>query len=194
MNPNTENSSKSNNIEEIILANGCFWCTEAVFKRVRGILSVEPGYSGGFVKDPSYDQVCTGETGHTEAIQIRYDSQIISLEKLLEIFWYTHDPTTLNRQGNDIGTQYRSAIFYQTAKQKDIATSVKENIEKMKVYSNPIVTEITPFKNFYPAEKYHKDYYDNNKDVPYCSYVIDPKVQKLLSKFQHNVKHEYVKV
>ena len=149
---------------------------------------------GGFVKDPSYDQVCTGETGHAEAIQIRYDSQIISLEKLLEIFWYTHDPTTLNRQGNDIGTQYRSAIFYQTAKQKDIATSVKENIEKMKVYSNPIVTEITPFKNFYPAEKYHKDYYDNNKDVPYCSYVIDPKVQKLLSKFQHNVKHEYVKV
>jgi peptide-methionine (S)-S-oxide reductase len=194
MNPNTENSSKSNNIEEIILANGCFWCTEAVFKRVRGILSVEPGYSGGFVKDPSYDQVCTGETGHAEAIQIRYDSQIISLEKLLEIFWYTHDPTTLNRQGNDIGTQYRSAIFYQTAKQKDIATSVKENIEKMKVYSNPVVTEITPFKNFYPAEKYHKDYYDNNKDVPYCSYVIDPKVQKLLSKFEDNVKHEYVKV
>ena len=194
MNRNTENSSMSNSIEEIILANGCFWCTEAVFKRVRGVLSVESGYSGGFVKDPSYDQVCTGETGHAEAIQIRFDSQIISLEKLLEIFWYTHDPTTLNRQGNDIGTQYRSAIFYQTAKQKDIATSVKENIEKMKVYSNPIVTEITPFKNFYPAEKYHKDYYDNNKDVPYCSYVIDPKVQKLLSKFQHNVKHEYVKV
>jgi peptide-methionine (S)-S-oxide reductase len=192
MNPNTENSSKSNSIEEIILANGCFWCTEAVFKRVRGVLSVEPGYSGGFVKDPSYDQVCTGETGHAEATRIRYDSQIISLEKLLEIFWYTHDPTTLNRQGNDIGTQYRSAIFYQTAKQKDIATSVKENIEKMKVYSNPVVTEVTPFKNFYPAEKYHKDYYDNNKDVPYCSYVIDPKVQKLLSKFQHNVKHEYM--
>ena len=194
MNPNTENSSKSTSIEEIILANGCFWCTEAVFKRVRGILSVEPGYSGGFVKDPSYDQVCTGETGHAEATRIRYDSQIISLEKLLEIFWYTHDPTTLNRQGNDIGTQYRSAIFYQTAKQKDTATSVKENIEKMKVYSNPVVTEITPFKNFYPAEKYHKDYYDNNKDVPYCSYVIDPKVQKLLSKFQNNVKHEYMKV
>jgi peptide-methionine (S)-S-oxide reductase len=192
MNRNSENSSKSNSIEEIILANGCFWCTEAVFKRVQGILSVEPGYSGGFVKDPSYDQVCTGETGHAEAIQIRFDSQIISLEKLLEIFWYTHDPTTLNRQGNDIGTQYRSAIFYQTAKQKDIATSVKENIEKMKVYSNPVVTEITPFKNFYPAEKYHKDYYDNNKDVPYCSYVIDPKVQKLLSKFQDNVKHEYM--
>jgi peptide-methionine (S)-S-oxide reductase len=192
MNPNTENSGKSTSIEEIILANGCFWCTEAVFKRVRGILSVDPGYSGGFVKDPSYDQVCTGETGHAEAIRIRYDSQIISLEKLLEIFWYTHDPTTLNRQGNDIGTQYRSAIFYQTAKQKDTATSVKENIEKMKVYSNPVVTEITPFKNFYPAEKYHKDYYDNNRDVPYCSYVIDPKVQKLLSKFQDNVKHEYV--
>jgi peptide-methionine (S)-S-oxide reductase len=192
MNPNTENLSKSNSIEEIILANGCFWCTEAVFKRVRGILSVEPGYSGGFVKDPSYDQVCTGETGHAEAIKIRFDSQIISLEKLLEIFWYTHDPTTLNRQGNDIGTQYRSAIFYQTTQQKNIATSVKDNIEKMKVYSNPVVTEITPFKNFYPAEKYHKDYYDNNKDVPYCSYVIDPKVQKLLSKFQDNVKHEYV--
>jgi peptide-methionine (S)-S-oxide reductase len=131
-------------------------------------------------------------TKFVPAKPVRFDSQIISLEKLLEIFWYTHDPTTLNRQGNDIGTQYRSAIFYQTAKQKDIATSVKENIEKMKVYSNPVVTEITPFKNFYPAEKYHKDYYDNNKDVPYCSYVIDPKVQKLLSKFQDNVKHEYM--
>lgn len=192
MNPDTENSNKSNSIEEITLANGCFWCTEAVFKRVRGILSVEPGYSGGFVKDPSYDQVCTGETGHAEAIQIRFDPQIIPLEKLLEIFWYTHDPTTLNRQGNDIGTQYRSAIFYQTSEQKDIATSVKDNIEKKKVYSSPIITEITPFENFYPAEKYHKDYYDNNKDVPYCSYVIDPKVQKLLSNFQDNVKHEYV--
>lgn len=192
MNPDTENSNKSNSIEEITLANGCFWCTEAVFKRVRGILSVEPGYSGGFVKDPSYDQVCTGETGHAEAIQIRFDPQIIPLEKLLEIFWYTHDPTTLNRQGNDIGTQYRSAIFYQTSEQKDIATSVKDNIEKKKVYSSPIITEITPFENFYPAEKYHKDYYDNNKDVPYCSYVIDPKVRKLLSNFQDNVKHEYV--
>ena len=192
MNPNSKNSNKSNSIEEITLANGCFWCTEAVFKRVRGILSVEPGYSGGFVKDPSYDQVCTGETGHAEAIQIRFDPQIIPLEKLLEIFWYTHDPTTLNRQGNDIGTQYRSAIFYQTSKQKDIATSVKENIEKKRVYSSPIITEITPFENFYPAEKYHKDYYDNNRDVPYCSYVIDPKVQKLLSNFQDNVKHEYV--
>lgn len=192
MNPDTENSNKSNSIEEITLANGCFWCTEAVFKRVRGILSVEPGYSGGFVKDPSYDQVCTGETGHAEAIQIRFDPQIIPLEKLLEIFWYTHDPTTLNRQGNDVGTQYRSAIFYQTSEQKDIATSVKDNIEKKKVYSSPIITEITPFENFYPAEKYHKDYYDNNKDVPYCSYVIDPKVRKLLSNFQDNVKHEYV--
>ena len=127
MNNQSENTNnKSNSIEEITLANGCFWCTEAVFKRVQGIHSVIPGYSGGFLTDPSYDQVCTGETGHAEAIQIRFDPKIIPLEKLLEIFWYTHDPTTLNRQGNDIGTQYRSAIFYQTPKQKDIATAVKE--------------------------------------------------------------------
>ena len=127
-----------------------------------------------------------------KSIQIRFDPKIIPLEKLFEIFWYTHDPTTLNRQGNDVGTQYRSAIFYQTPKQKDTATKVKEDIEKKKVYSNPIVTEITPFKNFYPAEKYHMNYYDSNKNVPYCSYVIDPKVEKLLSKFQDNVKDEYL--
>ena len=187
-----ENSNKSDSFEEIILANGCFWCTEAVFKRVRGIISVVPGYSGGFVTSPSYEQVCTGETGHAEALQIKFDPKIISLEKLLEIFWYTHDPTTLNRQGNDIGTQYRSAIFYQTPDQRDTATAVRENIDKKKDYSNPIVTEITPFRNFYPAEKYHKDYYDNNKNVPYCSYVIDPKVQKLLTKFQDKVKDEYL--
>lgn len=192
MNVPVENSKKSNSSEEITLANGCFWCTEAIFKRVRGILSAVPGYSGGFLADPSYDQVCTGETGHAEAIQIQFDPKIIPLEKLLEIFWYTHDPTTLNRQGSDVGTQYRSAIFYQTPKQKDIATAVKEDIEKKKLYSNPIVTEITPFKNFYPAEKYHKDYYDNNKSVPYCSYVIDPKVEKLLSKFHDSVKKEYL--
>jgi len=187
-----ENSNKSDSFEEIILANGCFWCTEAVFKRVRGIISVVPGYSGGFVTSPSYEQVCTGETGHAEALQIKFDPKIISLEKLLEIFWYTHDPTTLNRQGNDIGTQYRSAIFYQTSNQRNTASAVRENIDKKKVYSNPIVTEITPFRNFYPAEKYHKDYYDNNKNVPYCSYVIDPKVQKLLTKFQDKVKDEYL--
>ena len=190
--PQAENSNNTDGFEEITLANGCFWCTEAVFKRVRGIVSVIPGYSGGFLDDPSYDQVCTGETGHAEAIQIRFDPKIIPLEKLFEIFWYTHDPTTLNRQGNDVGTQYRSAIFYQTPKQKDTANLVKEDIEKKKVYSNPIVTEITPFKNFYPAEKYHKNYYDNNKNVPYCSYVINPKVQKLLSKFQDRVKNEYL--
>ena len=191
-NDQDEKSTMTDNFEELILANGCFWCTEAVFKRVRGIISVIPGYSGGFVTSPSYEQVCTGETGHAEALQIRFDPKIIPLEKLLEIFWYTHDPTTLNRQGNDIGTQYRSAIFYQTPNQRDAATAIREDIDKKKVYSNPIVTEITPFRNFYPAEKYHKDYYDNNKNVPYCSYVIDPKVQKLLLKFQDRVKDEYL--
>ena len=139
MNDQAENSNKSDGFEEITLANGCFWCTEAIFKRVKGVLSVVPGYSGGFLTDPSYDQVCTGETGHAEAIQIRFDPKIIPLEKLLEIFWYTHDPTTLNRQGNDVGTQYRSAVFYQTPRQKDTATAVKEDIEKKKAYSNPIV-------------------------------------------------------
>ena len=189
----SDSAEISNEQEVITLASGCFWCTEAVFKRVNGIISAVSGYSGGSVDNPSYDQVCSGRTGHAEAVQIKFDPKVISLEQILEIFWYTHDPTTLNRQGNDVGTQYRSAVFYHSESQKDIALKIKKDLESKKVYSNPIVTEITPFKNFYPAEEYHKDYYDNNRDAPYCSYVIDPKVNKLLTKFSSSLKGQYLK-
>ena len=190
MNNSAENSD---DLEVVTLASGCFWCTEAVFKRVNGVISAVSGYSGGSVDNPSYDQVCSGRTGHAEAVQVKFDPKIISLEQILEIFWYTHDPTTLNRQGNDVGTQYRSAVFYNSQSQKDIALKIKNDLESKKVYPNPIVTEITPFKNFYQAEEYHKDYYDNNKTVPYCSYVIDPKISKLLTKFSSSLKAEYLK-
>ncbi len=190
MNNSAENSD---DLEVVTLASGCFWCTEAVFKRVNGVISAVSGYSGGSVDNPSYDQVCSGRTGHAEAVQVKFDPKIISLEQILEIFWYTHDPTTLNRQGNDVGTQYRSAVFYNSQSQKDIALKIKNDLESKKVYQNPIVTEITPFKNFYQAEEYHKDYYDNNKTVPYCSYVIDPKISKLLTKFSSSLKGEYLK-
>lgn len=189
----TESGTSTRVFEKVTLANGCFWCTEAVFKRVEGVKSVVPGYSGGYIDNPSYDQVCTGGTGHAEAIQIEFDSNVISLEKILEIFWYTHDPTTLNRQGNDVGTQYRSAVFYESNRQKQIAFKVMENITSSAVYSAPIVTEIVPFNRFYPAENYHKDYYDNNRSVPYCSYVIDPKIEKLLTKFPGNLKNQYAR-
>jgi peptide-methionine (S)-S-oxide reductase len=190
MNNSAENSD---DLEVVTLASGCFWCTEAVFKRVNGVISAVSGYSGGPVDNPSYNQVCSGRTGHAEAVQVKFDPKIISLEQILEIFWYTHDPTTLNRQGNDVGTQYRSAVFYNSQSQKDIALKIKNDLESKKVYQNPIVTEITPFKNFYQAEEYHKDYYDNNKTVPYCSYVIDPKISKLLTKFSSSLKAEYLK-
>ena len=183
----------SNELEVITLASGCFWCTEAVFKRVNGVVSAVSGYSGGSVDNPNYDQVCSGRTGHAEAVQVKFDPKVVSLEQILEIFWYTHDPTTLNRQGNDIGTQYRSAVFYNSQSQKHTALKIKNDLESKKIYSNPIVTEITPFKNFYQAEEYHKDYYDNNRAAPYCSYVIDPKVNKLLTKFSASLKGEYLK-
>jgi peptide-methionine (S)-S-oxide reductase len=173
------------------LANGCFWCTEAIFKRLKGVKSVLPGYSGGMVKNPTYDEVCTGRTGHAESIQIEFDSKVIPYEKILDIFWHTHDPTTLNRQGNDIGTQYRSAIFYHTKEQKEIAENSKKELEKKGVYKDPIVTEISPFENFYVAEDYHKNYYENHRDAPYCNFIIDPKMRKLLLKYGNDVKERY---
>lgn len=172
-------------------ANGCFWCTEAIFKRLKGVLSVMPGYSGGKTENPSYEQVSMGTTGHAEAIQIEFDPEIIPYEKLLEIFWHTHNPTTPNRQGNDVGTQYRSVVFYADATQKELAEKVKAEIEKEGVYSDPIVTEIVPLEKFYPAESYHKDYYDRNQSAPYCNFVIDPKVRKLLAEYKSEVKEEY---
>jgi peptide-methionine (S)-S-oxide reductase len=177
--------------ETATFANGCFWCTEAVFKRLKGVKSVLPGYAGGTVKDPSYDQVCAGNTGHAESIQIKFDPKVLPFEKILDIFWHTHDPTTLNRQGNDIGTQYRSAIFFHNEKQKEIAEKSKKDLEDKGVYKNSIVTEITPIKNFYVAEDYHKDYYDNHQDAPYCNYVIDPKIHKLLQRYGSDVMEKY---
>ena len=172
-------------------ANGCFWCTEAIFKRLKGVISVKPGYSGGTTENPSYEEVCEGTTGHAEAIQIEFDPNIISFEKILDVFWHTHDPTTLNRQGNDIGTQYRSVIFYRDEKQREQALKSKENLEKEGVYKDSIVTQIVPSTKFYEAENYHKDYFDKNKNYPYCRFVINPKVQKLMEKYENDVKEEY---
>lgn len=177
--------------EVATFASGCFWCSEAVFKRIKGVKSVISGYSGGQVKNPTYDQVCSGETGHAEAIQIEFDPNIISFEKLLDIFWHTHDPTTLNRQGNDVGTQYRSAIFYHNENQREIAEKSKKELENSSAYKNPIVTEINPFNIFYPAEDYHADYYDKHPEMPYCNYVIEPKIHKLYQKYGMDLKESY---
>ncbi len=173
-------------------ANGCFWCTEALFARVNGVKSIIPGYSGGTIENPSYEQVCTGTTGHAEAAQIEFDSNVISFEKLLDIFWHTHDPTTLNRQGNDIGTQYRSAIFYHNEEQKQIAEKSKKDLEESHVFSDPIVTEIVPLNKYYPAENYHAKYYDQNQSAPYCKFIIEPKIEKMLKQYRNELKSEYV--
>jgi peptide-methionine (S)-S-oxide reductase len=178
-------------METAILANGCFWCTEAIFNRLKGVQSVTPGYSGGQRENPSYDQVSTGATGHAEAIQIQFDPSIISYEDLLDIFFHTHNPTTLNQQGNDIGTQYRSAIFYQSPSQKAASEKKIIELEQSHEFKDPIVTEIVPFEAFYEAEDYHKEYYEKNKDKPYCTFVINPKIAKLLSKYSEKVKEEY---
>jgi peptide-methionine (S)-S-oxide reductase len=170
------------------LAGGCFWCTEAIFNRLKGVTSVVSGYAASKVANPSYKEVCTGRTGAAEAIQITYDPSVISYDRLLEIFWHVHDPTTLNRQGNDVGTQYRSAIYYHNDEQQRIALASKEALEKSGSYKKAVVTEIAPFTNFYPAEDYHKDYYDNNRSQPYCMFVIDPKVQKLLKEYRNDLK------
>ena len=180
----------NNNTEIATVANGCFWCSEAIFKRLKGIKSVLPGYSGGIVKNPSYNQVCTGKTGHAESIQIEFDRKLYLLKKYL-IFSGIH-VTILNRQGNDVGTQYRSAIFYHNKNKKRLLRDQKRSLKK-NVTKDPIVTEITPFEDFYVAEDYHKNYYENNQNAPYCNFIIDPKVNKLLQKYGNNVKEEYIR-
>jgi peptide-methionine (S)-S-oxide reductase len=177
--------------EVATLANGCFWCSEAIFTRLNGVKSVLPGYSGGSVENPSYDEVCTGTTGHAEAAQIEFDPSMISFEKLLDVFWHTHDPTALNRQGADVGTQYRSAIFYHNDKQREIAEKSKTALEKSGIYKDPIVTEILPFRKFYVAEDYHKKYYAQHQGATYCRFVIEPKIHKLLKQYGKDVKAEY---
>lgn len=167
---------------------GCFWCTEAVFKDLKGVVSVLPGYSGGEEPNPTYEAVCDGTTGHAEVAQIEFDPEVISFSQLLDVFWAVHDPTTKDRQGNDVGTQYRSEIFYHSDQQKAVAEESKQKIEEAAVYDDPIVTEITEFKEFFVAEDYHKNYYENNPGNPYCSVVITPKVKKLREKFAHLLK------
>ncbi len=167
---------------------GCFWCSEAIFDKLKGVISVQSGYSGGIVPYPSYEQVSSGLTGHAEVVQIKFDSKIISYKKLLEVFWSTHDPTTLNRQGADIGTQYRSVIFYHNKTQKETAEFLKEKLNKANIFNGPIVTEISPFKNFYIAEDYHQNYYNKNKNQPYCQLVISPKLKKFKMLFDSILK------
>ena len=170
---------------------GCFWCAEAVFQRLEGVVVVESGYSGGAQPNPTYEQVCTGRTGHAEVAQITYDPLKVTYDELLKAFWSTHDPTTLNRQGNDAGTQYRSVIFYHDEKQKELAGKYKKELEEAKVYEDPIVTEIVPFKAFYKAEKYHQNYYNDNRYQPYCMFVITPKLEKFKKVFEKKMKVDY---
>lgn len=184
-------ASFSGKTDTATLANGCFWCTEAIFEQLDGVISAVSGYTGGQVENPTYKQVCTGETGHAEALQIVYDPAKISFDELLEVFWETHDPTTLNRQGNDIGTQYRSGVFYHNQEQKEKAEKYKVELNKSGAFDKPIVTEITPFTNFYPAEDYHQQYFENNENAnPYCKIVIRPKVDKFRKVFKDKLKKD----
>lgn len=179
-------------MEKATFGGGCFWCTEAVFKRLKGVTSIVSGYAGGDVENPTYYAVASGKTNHAEAVQIKFDPHIISYGKLLDVFWATHDPTTLNKQGYDIGSEYRSVIFYHNDQQKNATLASKKKLEKQGVYNNEVVTEIVPFRNFYKAVDYHQDFYEKNKDVnPYCTVVIDPKIEKLISEFNEEVKEEY---
>ncbi len=178
----------NDNLSKATFGNGCFWCTEAIFQRLKGVEKVIPGYTGGSIKNPSYKEVCYGTTGHAEAIQITYDPKIISYRELLDVFFYTHDPTTLNRQGADAGTQYRSAVFYHDEKQKKDAEVIIAQLEAEKVYDNKIVTEIAPIKKFYIAEDYHQNYYNNNKNQGYCRAVINPKLDKFVKKYSSKLK------
>lgn len=169
---------------------GCFWCVEAVFQNLEGVSKVVSGYAGGLNKNPTYKEVCSGTTGHAEVCQIYYDPQTVSFVELLEVFWQTHDPTTLNRQGNDVGTQYRSVIFYHNAEQKRLAEEYKTKLLAAKLWDNPIVTEIRSLPEFYPAEDYHQNYYNDNTSQPYCAFVIRPKVEKFKKVFASKVKNK----
>jgi peptide-methionine (S)-S-oxide reductase len=174
--------------EVATLAGGCFWCLEAVFDQVQGVLHVESGYSGGTTRNPTYQEVCTGRTGHAEVVQVTFDPQQITFRELLEIFFTIHDPTTLNRQGADVGTQYRSAIFYHTPEQRQTAEQVIAELTAERLYDAPIVTEVAPFSGFYEAEPYHQEYFANNPNQPYCRAVVAPKVAKFRAKFRERMK------
>ncbi len=182
------NESANVKTELATFGAGCFWCVEAVFQELEGVVKVVSGYEGGKVDHPTYKQVCTGLTGHAEVIQVQYDPSKISYEELLAAFWQSHDPTTLNRQGNDEGTQYRSVVFYHTPQQKELAEKYKEKLNTSGAWARPIVTEISPASTFYPAEDYHQNYYNLNGDQPYCAYVIKPKLDKFRKVFKEKLK------
>ncbi len=184
----TMEAQNSNKYQLATFGMGCFWCTEAIFQELKGVIKVTPGYAGGHKENPTYEEVCEGNTGHTEVTQIIFDPTQISYAELLEVFFKVHDPTTLNRQGNDVGYQYRSVIFYHNDEQKKLAQYYKQKLNEEKVYDNPIVTAIEPFTNFYPAEDYHKNYYQLNSNKPYCQLVIKPKLEKFEKVFRDKLK------
>ena len=177
-------------LQKATFGSGCFWCTEAVFELVKGVTSVTSGYTGGNINNPTYEEVCSEKSGHAEAIQLTFDREVINYYELLEIFWKTHDPTTLNRQGNDVGTQYRSVIFYHSEEQKQLAKKYKVALDESGAWVNPIVTEILPATEFYKAEDYHQDYYDNNPQQGYCAFIIAPKVEKFKEVFKDKLKEK----
>jgi peptide-methionine (S)-S-oxide reductase len=177
------------NTDTATFGNGCFWCTEAIFQQLNGVISAKSGYSGGHVVNPTYEQVCEKNTGHAEVLQIVYDPAVITFDELLEVFWQTHDPTTLNRQGNDVGPQYRSVIFYHDEKQKERSEFFKAELNKSGAFNQPVVTAIEPYKNFYVAEDYHQNYFKNNGNAPYCYFVIRPKLEKFEKAFKSKLKN-----
>jgi peptide-methionine (S)-S-oxide reductase len=185
----TKAHSKSVKMEIATLGGGCFWCTEAVYKELKGVVSVTSGYSGGDIINPSYREVCSGRTGHAEVTEIEFDPSVISFKEILEVFFATHDPTTLNRQGNDTGPQYRSVIFYHNPAQKETAEKVIMRLNDENVYGKPVVTELTAWKNFFPAEAWHQDYFENNPEQAYCQYVIVPKMKKFREIFRERLKN-----
>jgi peptide-methionine (S)-S-oxide reductase len=186
--PQNQSDSTAQGKEIVTLGGGCFWCIEAIFAELKGVERVESGYSGGRISNPTYRQVCTGTTGHAEVIQVTFDPKVISLKEVLEVFFTVHDPTTLNHQGPDVGTQYRSVIFYRSQEQKAVAEHVMRDIQRAKVWSAPIVTEISPFQVFYKAEDYHQEYFQLNGTQPYCRFVIAPKVAKFREHFREKLK------
>ena len=181
---------KQSTKEIATFGSGCFWCTEAIFMNVEGVTKVESGYAGGTKPNPTYEEVCHGNTGHAEVVQLTFNPQIVSYDQLLEIFWKTHDPTTLNQQGADVGTQYRSVIFYHGSEQRTKAEYYKRRLEEEKAFDKPIVTEIVPAAKFYKAEQYHQNYFNLNRNAPYCSYVIQPKLEKFKKAFKGVLKNE----
>jgi len=187
---NNMTNESTTGLQVATFGSGCFWCTEAIFQKLKGVEKVESGYSGGKVKNPTYKEVCSGLTGHAEVVQVTYNPKEVSYDELLEVFWKTHDPTTLNKQGADEGTQYRSVIYYHNDEQKRLAEGYKKKLNESGAFNGPIVTEITPFSAFYKAEDYHQNYFNLNGSAPYCSYVIQPKVEKFKKVFKDKLKKD----